>query len=128
MKHLPTWLPIAGFKRHTLKAREDLNAWKNTGLNIVTSAMVSRSPQRVKTRIAGSPLIINGAWQRRLPGPHPPPLRRRFWKRIKVILARRSSKILRPSARASMAVRSFSINLKAVPESHGVCLQLALRR
>ncbi|PIL26282.1 hypothetical protein GSI_12038 [Ganoderma sinense ZZ0214-1] len=41
LKHLPTWLPIAGFKRHALKAREDLNAWKNTGLNIVRSAMAS---------------------------------------------------------------------------------------
>ncbi|KAI1795388.1 cytochrome P450 [Ganoderma leucocontextum] len=41
LKHLPTWLPIAGFKRHALKAREDLNAWKDTGLNIARSAMAS---------------------------------------------------------------------------------------
>lgn len=109
VKHLPTWLPIAGFKRHALKAREDLNAWKNTGLNLVRSAMVSRAPPRE------SPCIINVAWERRLPGPHLPPSHRRFWKRIRVTLARRSWKISRRSARVFMAVRTFSISFETQP-------------
>ena len=40
VKHLPTWLPIAGFKRHALKARADLKAWRETGVNMVMSAQV----------------------------------------------------------------------------------------
>ncbi|TBU28432.1 cytochrome P450 [Dichomitus squalens] len=41
LKHLPTCLPIASFKRHALKARADLKAWRETGVNMVRSAMAS---------------------------------------------------------------------------------------
>ena len=41
MKSLPTWMPGAGFKRRALAVGEYVRAWKDTGYNMVTSAMVS---------------------------------------------------------------------------------------
>ncbi|KAI0334310.1 cytochrome P450 [Cubamyces sp. BRFM 1775] len=39
LKSLPTWMPVAGFKRRALAVGEYVRAWKDTGYDMVTSAM-----------------------------------------------------------------------------------------
>ncbi|KAI0703111.1 cytochrome P450 [Earliella scabrosa] len=41
VKHIPTWMPGAGFKRTALQARTYLDAWRVGGVKMVREAMVS---------------------------------------------------------------------------------------
>ena len=44
VKHIPTWMPGAGFKRTALQARTYLDAWRVGGVKMVREAMV-RAPR-----------------------------------------------------------------------------------
>lgn len=62
VKHIPSWMPGAGFKRHALLVRGHIRAWVDTGYDMVMSAIVSTLFFLDRAATDGHVTTLTGGW------------------------------------------------------------------